>query len=340
VTSLESQLQALVALGVPGVVAVTARGEGAAGVADLEAAEPMTMEHRFRIGSVTKTFVAVVVLQLVDEGKLSLDDEAAPLVEGVTLRQLLNHTSGLPEFYDDLIEVFEPYREDPGYRWPAGERELLAQVLAKPRLFAPGESWSYSNSNYLVLGVLVEAVTDSPLADELRRRIFEPAGLTATEYVPGTNVPGLARGYLPPENPFLPGAGRPLDATDLALPFAGAAGGIVSTARDVARGLAAILGGDLLAPHLRAELLDAVASDWDESDRYGLGIEEVSAVMGGERSPCGPAWGHFGFGFGYTTIALASADGARQVVICMNGLVLAEEAWELLGGFVWRSYCV
>jgi len=100
-----------------------------------------------------------------------------------------------------------------------------------------------------------------------------------------------------------------------------------------------MLGGDLLAPHLRAELLDAVVSDWEESDRYGLGIEEVSSVMGLERSPCGPAWGHFGFGFGYTTIALASEDGSRRVVICMNSLVASEEAWELLGRLVWSSYC-
>ena len=337
--SLVEQLEALVATGVPGVVAVTPSDEAAAGVADLGTGESMTPRHRFRIGSVTKTLVATVVLQLVDEGELGLDEEAAPLVERITIRQLLNHTSGLPEFYDNFFELFEPYRQDPTYQWPVGEHDLLEQVLAKPRLFPPGEGWSYSNSNYLLLGLLLEEATQSPLRDELRHRIFEPVDLTATDYVPAASAAGLARGYLPPENPFLPREGGSVDVTDLALPLAGAAGGVVSTARDVARTLGAVLGGELLAPHLRAELLDAVGSDWDESDRYGLGIEEVSSVMGGERSPCGAAWGHLGLGLGYTTIALASEDGRRQVVICMNGFFPSDEAWELLGRLVWSSYC-
>ena len=335
-TSLETQLQALVELGLPGVVAVTSEGEAAAGVADLGTGEPMTPEHRFRVGSVTKTFVAAVVLQLVEAGAFSLDDEAAPLVEGITIRQLLNHTSGLADFYDDPSELFEPYREDPGYRWPAGERELLAQALAKPRAFPPGEGWSYSNSNYVALGLLVEHATESPLRDELRRRIFEPAGLAATDYGPDASLERLARGYLPPDNPFVPGTdGRPVDVTDLALPL----GRVVSTAQDVASALAAILGGELLASRSRAELLTAVNSDWDESDRYGLGVEEMSSVMGGSRSPCGSAWGHLGFDVGYTTIALATANGDRPVVICANGMVLSEDAWELLGRLVWSSYC-
>src|SRR5436190_83256 len=196
---LEAQLDEIVAAGVTGAAAV-ARGpdrhlEGAAGVADLRTRERLTIDHRFRIASVTKTFVAAVVLQLADEGAFGLDDEAAPFVEGITVRQLLNHTSGLPEFYDDLVELFEPYRQDRGYRSSAGERELLEQVLAKPRLFAPGESWSYSNSASLVLELFLEEVTGVPLADELRRRIFQPVGLAATDYAPSANALDVARGY-------------------------------------------------------------------------------------------------------------------------------------------------
>ena len=98
--------------GLPGVVALASspedHWEGAAGLADLDTGERMTPSHRFRVASVMKPFVATVVLQLVDEGVLELDGEAAPVAGGVTVRQLLNHTSGLPNYRDDIVELFEP----------------------------------------------------------------------------------------------------------------------------------------------------------------------------------------------------------------------------------------
>lgn len=337
------RLQAVVAAGLPGAVAVGPDFAEAAGVANIETGEPLTSEHRFRIGSVTKIFVGALVLQLVAEGAFELDDDAAPLVQGVTIRQLLNHTSGLPDFRDDMAAIFEPYREDPSYRWPLGPRDLLALVLERPRLFPAGKGWAYHGSNYLALGLLVEEATGSRLPDELRRRIFEPLGLAATDLVdePLTDS-RCARGYLPGDNPVLPG-GAPVDVTELDLPFNWAGGGIVSTAGDVAAMLAALLGGDVLPAELRIEMLRAVESDWAETDRYGLGIGEISAVMGRERSPCGPAWGHIGFSAGYTAIAVASEDGARQVVVMANGQVASEEAWDAswdaIGRLVWDAYC-
>ena len=102
----------------------------------------------------------------------------------------------------------------------------------------------------------------------------------------------------------------------------------------MARFLQALLGGELLTSELRAELLTTVASDWEESDGYGLGIEEVSSLMGQSPSPCGRAWGHLGFAMGHTTIALSSESGDRQVVVCVNSLVMDDETWKVLGRLV------
>jgi len=337
---MQSHLDAVVRAGVPGVAVVATGAEaswdGAAGVADAESGTPITTEHRFRIGSVTKTFVAAVVLQLVGEGALALDEDVGPIAEGVTLRQLLNHTSGLPEYYDDFDSLIAPYRADRGYKPNLTPRAALELVHASPRLFRPGADWEYSGGNYLALGLIVEEATGATLGEELRRRIIEPLGLDGTDL---RDRAGVARGYLLPGNPVFPDAGDGLDdVTDVEL-FGWGSGEMISTARDVARFLRALLGGELLTPELRAELLTTVPSDWEESDGYGLGIEEVSSLMGQAPSPCGAAWGHLGFAMGHTTIALSSESGDRQVVVCMNTLVMSDEVWATLGRLVWACYC-
>ena len=342
--ALDDHLAEVMGTGIPGVV-VLAVGPGsswerATGVADAETGAPLTTDHRFRIGSVTKLFVATVVLQLVGEGALALDDEVGPIAEGVTLRQLLNHTSGVPDHYADLDSLFEPYRNDRAYRANLTPHAALELVQARPRLFSPGTGWSYSNGNYIVLGLIVEETTGATLREELRRRIVEPLGLEATDLPANAPSPsGLAHGYLAPDNPFLPGPDPgPVDVTDIQ-PFGWGGGEMVSTARDVARFLKALLGGELLTPSLRSEMLTTVASDWEESDGYGLGIEEISSLMGMADSPCGSASGHLGFSFGYTTIALASKTGDRQLVILANILVMSDETWAALGELTWACYC-
>jgi D-alanyl-D-alanine carboxypeptidase len=300
VESIGDQLAAVAATGVPGTVAVAVgpngRVEAAAGLADLRTGEALTVDHRFRIGSVTKVFVAALVLQLVAEGLLDLDGDAAPFAEGISIRQLLNHTSGLPDFVDDPVSFFEPYRRDPGRRWELGPRDELRLVLEKPRLFSPGEGWSYHGSNYIVLGLLVEEATGMTLREALRQRVFAPLGLERTDLVARPLREDCARG-------------------EIDLPFGRAGGGIVSTAREVAKMLRALLGGHFLPDRLRAEMLQAVDSDWEETDRYGLGIGEITALMARRRSPCGAAWGHLNFSLGWAAFAPSSEDGARQVVI-------------------------
>ena len=346
-TETKHLLEAIVKTGVSGAVVVAdgagGRVEAAAGLADVSTGEPLTPAYRFRIGSVTKIFVAPLVLRLVEDGQLELDGDAAPFAEGITIRQLLNHTSGLDDFMGDPIAFFEPYREDPGHRWELDARDELALVLEEPRLFEPGNGWAYHGSNYLVLRLLVEQATGSGLREALRERICEPLGLDRTDLVEGPLRGDCARGYLPPDNPILPGGPGLVDVTEIDVPFHGAGGGIVSTAGDVATLLRALLGGELLSEELRVEMLDAVVSDWAETDRYGLGIGEITALMGRKRSPCGAAWGHLGFSLGYVAIALSSENGERQVVICANGQPATETAeesfFDAAGELAWHLYC-
>jgi D-alanyl-D-alanine carboxypeptidase len=345
--SVAEQLEAVVATGVPGAVAVASgpdfRVEAAAGLADVKTSEVLTAEHRFRIGSVTKIFVAALVLRLAAEGQLDLDGDASPFVEGVTIRQLLNHTSGLDDFPGDILEFFEPYRSDPARRWELDARDELRLVLERPRLFAPGEGWAYHGSNYLVLRLLVEEATGTSLRTALRERVFAPLGLKRTALVEGPLRDDCARGYLPANNPILPGGSGPVDVTELDLPFYRAGGGIVSTAGETAGILRALLGGGFLPGNLRSEMLDAVEADWDETDSYGLGIGEITALMGRRRSPCGPAWGHLGFSLGYVAIALSSEGGERQVVLVGNGNLVEpaeiEAFWDAAGRLAWDLYC-
>jgi D-alanyl-D-alanine carboxypeptidase len=330
-TELDRYVEAVIDAGVPGVVALSAgedvRWEHSAGVADTETGAALTTAHRFPIASVTKTFVAAVVLQLVAEGTLELDRPAPEL--DATVRQLLNHTSGLPDAYS-IQELIEHHPD----RTP---RTIAAVALGKPRLFAPGEGWSYSGSNYVALGLLIEEVTGSSVRGVLTERILEPLRLTASD-LPDALPGDLARGYLPPENPLVPGTGPDLvDVTDVSPPsYAG--GGMVSTATDVARFLRALLGGELIPPELRQELLRTVVSDWDESDGYGLGIEEITSI-GAESSPCGQAWGHLGFTLGHTTIALSSVSGDRQGVVLFTTHPLTQETWDTMARLAWACYC-
>ena len=291
----------------------------------------------------TKIFVAALVLRLAEEGLLDLDGDAAPFAEGITIRRLLNHTSGLDDFVDDPAAFFAPWRRDPTHRWELDARDELRLVMEKPRLFAPGEGWAYHGSNYLVLRLLVEEATGTSLRDALRERVLAPLGLERTDLVEEPLRDDCAHGYLPADNPVLPGATDPVDVTELDLPFYRAGGGIVAPAGDVATILHALLGGGFLPDRLRAEMVDAVESDWDETDRYGLGIGEINALMRRRRSPCGPAWGHLGFSLGYVAVALSSADGERQVVICANGNLVEpaeiEAFWDAAGRLAWDLYC-
>ena len=313
---LQRLVKGLVASGAPGAVAVvrtqTGTTRAAAGFARLRPPVRMQASDRFRVASITKTFVATVVLRLAARGQLRLDDLVdrwlpglIPSGERTTLRQLLGHTSGLFDYVDDAAWVRKRIA-NPGREW--SPRELVAIAVSHPTLFRPGTKWSYSNTNYVVLGLVVEAVTGGTLRGELQKRIFGPLRLRATSYPSGTMMPGrFAHGYIGSgSNVPLPPGTRLLDVSSRLSPSAWGAGQIVSNADDLTRFFAALLGGRLLP----ARQLAAMRSDVMDSE-YGLGL-------GIAYTRCGTAYGHEGEMPGYRTIAWTTADGGRAASVLVN----------------------
>lgn len=335
---LAAGLARVVETGVPGAVGLAGH-EGsvqvaAAGVGDMAAGSPLTPQHRFGIGSIAKTFVATVVLQLVTSGRLSLDDSVEAHLpgvvdngRGVTVRQLLNHTSSIPDYFLACLSG------DRDRAWMP--RELVALSSDGPR-GEPGR-WAYSNTNYVLLGLLIEAVSGTSVERELERRIIEPLDLrsTASSLTHGGRPP-TARGYLAPSNPILPSPGSELvDVTEVGSTWGWPA--LVSNAEDVARFFEGLLGGELLPADMVDTMLDAVDADWAESARYGLGIEEVSSLMGVSDSPRGAFWGHLGLGLGQTVVAFASSDGRRRTVVMVNQGMIGDETWRAIGDVAWAA---
>ena len=318
-TELDAALNDVVATGVPGIIVRVkdphhAARNYAAGVDEVATGTPLRPTAQYRVGSITKTFVATIVLQLVGEGRLRLDEPVSKrlpdlLSDGrlITVRQLLNHTSGLPDYTEDP-ELFAGIVENRVWK-PAA---LVAMADKHPRLFAPGSAWKYSNTNYIVAGLLIKAVTGHSLANELQRRIFSPLGLDHTSF-PVTNAPLTGyhtHGYISTET--IPTAdGQPLDVTGYNPSHAWAAGAIVSNAEDLSDFYEALMGGRLLTPRLLREMRTTVAEDPTDPNttfRYGLGLERVSDT-------CGANWGHSGSIYGYRGIAYWNARTGRTVII-------------------------
>ncbi len=330
-TALDTALNEVVAAGVPGIVVRVQDGHRparayVAGVGDLGTGTALRPTAQFRVGSITKTFVATIVLQMVGEGRLNLDELVAQRLPGllangdrITVRQLLNHTSGLPDYTQDP-DLFTGIAQNRVWE----PRELVALAQKYPQERAPGSAWKYSNTNYIVAGLLVEAVAGHPLARELDRRIFTPLRLDHTSFPVG-NAPlnGYhAHGYISTE--AIPTAdGQPLDVTGYNPSHAWAAGAVVSNAADLSTFYRALMGGRLLGLPLLREMKQTVAEDPTDPTtfRYGLGLERVNDV-------CGANWGHSGAIFGYQDMAYWSERTGRTVVIAstMNPAPAAAEA--------------
>ncbi|MEV4742815.1 serine hydrolase domain-containing protein [Streptomyces sp. NPDC049555] len=323
-------MAAVVRAGVPGVVARTRTDKrvwgAAAGTAALTPSGPPRQRGRFRIGSITKTFVATVVLQLEAEHRLRLSEPVERRLPGVvrgngydgrriTVRQLLNHTSGIFDYTDDPALRRLSERDVPAHRFAVHTPSwLVATALAHRPLFAPGRGWSYSNTNYLLAGMVVERVTGHPYAEEIERRILRPLHLRATS-LPGRSsaLPRpMGRGYvrLPSE-----GGGSALhDVTALSPTAAGAAGEMISTTGDLDAFLRALLGGRLLPRRQLAEMLTTVDTHTEGAGRYGLGIGE-------RRLSCGVTlWGHDGAVPGWLSAVGITRDGRRSAVFVLDAL--------------------
>ena len=317
---LQQLLDAEHAAGMPGVFAQVRDGRHtwnlAAGVADLDTGRPVRPFFRQRVGSVTKTFVATTVLQLAGEHRVRLDAPIARYLPGllpatlgrqITVRMLLNHTSGLGEY--DVVLLSGADGLERGQFQSVTPYELVRIALSQPLTNAPGARWSYSNTNYIVLGLLIERLTRHHYATEINRRIIRPLHLRDT-YFPGTD-PYIRGPHSKAYILWTDGSMR--DFSDFNMSWAWSAGELVSTMTDLNRFYRALLTGRLLRPDLLAQMQTTVPFDARMPDMggYGLGIYWIPL-------PCGRAWGHNGGVIGYTTDSFHSPDARHQVSIALN----------------------
>ncbi|MFD6072361.1 MULTISPECIES: serine hydrolase domain-containing protein [Amycolatopsis] len=334
----DKALKTLVQDGIPGAQATVTNPSGRTwsereGVGNIETGTPFPPGSKFRAGSVTKTFVAVVVLQLVAEGKVRLDtpiDRYLPgLVRGngndgtkITVRHLLQHTSGLYDFSRGIdIDEWRHRGAEPG--------ELVAIALTQRPLFDPGDGWSYSNTNYIVAGMLIEKLTKRSVSAEIDARIVKPLNLRGT-YLPPRGDERLphphARGYTPRDTGLA-------DFTELDPSSAWTSGGLVSTGEDLNRFFAALTGGRLLHRPQQAELQRTIPVNLGiPGAEYGLGIVSVPLTCGGTF------WGHRGSVPGFTTLSGAVPHG-KQVNVVVNQDPLPGKASKDLFTAVDTGFC-
>jgi D-alanyl-D-alanine carboxypeptidase len=302
---------------VPGlVVAVRLAGEEpsviASGRADLGSGRRMATNDRFRIGSITKPMVATVILQLADEGLLSLDDELARFLPGllpdggtITIRHLLNHTSGVADYIDHQGFI-DAVLAEPSRAWTP--RELIGLANAMPRSFPPGtdDRWEYSNTNYILLGLVAEEAAGQPIPQLLRERVFEPLDMTSTLFSTVTAMPvPFAQGYVD-----LIGLSDYAVGTLVSPTTAGAAGAVVSTAEDVLRFVEALAAGELVSEASHAARLTTVPASRMYLSASAFELEYGLGVLAGE------GWvGHDGAIPGYEAQAYANPAVGSMVVL-------------------------
>jgi CubicO group peptidase (beta-lactamase class C family) len=330
-TALQARLERLVGrLEVPGasVAIVWDDGRtwtGAAGTANLATDSAMTPDNGFALASVSKTFTAAVVLQLVEEGRLGLDQPVAPLVPAfrldkrITVRMLLDHTSGLPDYFLNP-KIDKALQASPDATWTPAR--AWTYVAAKRPV--PGSRWVYANSNYLLLGELVRGVTGRPLAVEVRDRLLDPLGLANTWYQAAESPRAtLTTGYRLVAQ--ADGSLRPVQVAPVegVMPFrsvvtaAGGAGSIASTALDTARWMRAFAGGRVLGPQMTQAMLGdtAVTSGLHARIPYGLGIQ-VTELAG--RT----AIGHSGRFLGFRSVVRYLPDDGITIAVLTNQSVV------------------
>jgi D-alanyl-D-alanine carboxypeptidase len=336
----QAALDRLVDGGAPGAIMVVRSGDKtmrlASGVADRATRRKMRPRMHVRIASVTKPYTAAVVLQLAGEKKLRLGDSVERWLPGLvpngkrmSIRGLLQHTTGLGDFEFDP-RVLKPYLDgDLDFAWPP--RRLAEIGAEQPVFFPPGKGFQYSNTNYILLGLIVEKVTGHSLGHEFRQRIFKPLGLGETSFPRSSAMPRpFAHGYR------VLGQPPAVDLTRL-FPYPWAAGGIVSTDEDVAKFLRALMSGRQLKPRLQKAMHDAILEDDGvdfKGQAYGLGVIKFP-------TRCGVAWGHNGDMPGYVSYAFSSRNGRRQMVLTVNedALSLPRPAAKALRAAVVKGYC-
>ncbi|RBQ14132.1 serine hydrolase [Spongiactinospora rosea] len=336
-------------LGVVGIVAhvqdESGTWFGAAGVADRETGRRREPVDRFLIGSGGKAYTSAAVLQLAAEGRLSLDDTVEKWLPGVvsgngndgskiTVRHLIGHTSGLwvTGFDADMVRALHTragFAEHRHYVWTV--EKLLELQMSQPPIFAPGESFAYTNGGYHLAGAIIEKATGNAYEEEVERTVIRPLGLTGT-YARPLAEPGIrgphARAYsrmfirddVDPSilntanyESYLQGPETdPVDVTD-ATSFGWAAGNVVSTTGDMLRFTSAMISGTLLPPAQHREMWTTVPTrDWIPNTRYGTGVSEWTLADGGTLHAV------VGMQTGSASFTLGAPGGTRLVSVNLN----------------------
>ncbi|MFI1285587.1 serine hydrolase domain-containing protein [Streptomyces sp. NPDC020858] len=320
--SLQQELRELVERpdGPPGVIAVLHDGDRArvyrAGVADVESGRPARATDHMRIASVAKAFSGAVALGLVDRGRLHLDATIGEVLPGqptawhqVTLRQLLNHTSGLSDYAasQGFLDIIS---EDPRHRFDS--RRLLEFVADEDLAFRPGSRYQYSNSDNIAVALMAEAATGRPYEELLRELVYEPLGLRATTLPQGYRLPApFLHGYQ-----IDPQAG-PVDVSEaVSASGAWAAGGIVSTPEDLTAFIRGYAGGALVSDRTRLQQFRFIPGALSQPP--GPGRTEAGLAIYRYTTRCGTVYGHTGNTAGYTQLAAATADGRRSLTFSIT----------------------
>ncbi|MFD4276757.1 serine hydrolase domain-containing protein [Streptomyces cyaneofuscatus] len=332
-------LESALANGAPGAMARYSGPDGvrtrAVGVRDRETGAAMDTRARFRVGSVSKTFSGVVLLQLVEERRLKLDAPVNTYLEGllpddrITVRHLLSHRSGLADYTDAMFNETVPGFEAVRNR-VFSYRELLDLSLAEPRTTEPGGAYAYSNTNFVVVGMLIEKLTGRPVADAYQRRIIKPLGLRQTAYVhPDTRIKGThVRGYLHSDE-----AGAPLvDSTEQTVSWAQSAGAVISSPADLNTFTSALMRGRLLSPATLEAMTTLTPTDGTNTRFYGLGLRRYDLSCGTR------VYGHTGTVQGYYTYAFSTRDGRRSLSALANTSNRGA-ANTALGGTLEAAFC-
>jgi len=312
--------------GAPGVNVGIVLGDGtafglAAGFADTTLGVPMEPTSRLMQGSVGKTYVSAVAMQLVHEGLLDLDAKVSsylgqkpwfnrlPNHSDVTVRHLMSHTSGITR-YEFVDRFISDLGAAPDKVWQP--EELLSYVFDTEAPFTSGDGWEYSDTNYIILGMIIELLTGNTYYDEMRRRILQPLELQNTVPTDTRRVPGLVQGYAGVENLFRVPDAVIVDGQFAINPqFEWTGGGIASTTEDLARWAKALYEGRVFDESMLPILLEGVPARLGPDTQYGLGV-----II--KPTPLGISWGHSGFFPGYLTEMAYFPDHGVAVAVQVN----------------------
>ncbi|MFJ4831922.1 serine hydrolase domain-containing protein [Streptomyces sp. NPDC088747] len=331
--SLRRQLQELTTApgGPPGVIAVLKRGSHTevhrAGVADTGTGRPIEDTDHMRIASTAKAYSGAVSLQLIDHGTLRLNDTIGKVLprlprawHRVTLRQLLNHTSGLPD-YTSAPRFLELVTENPRRHFDS--RRLLDFVADKPLAFPPGSRYTYSNSDNIAVALMAEAVTGRRYENLLAHLVYRPLDLHSTSLPQGYRMPEpYMHGYdVVPPNP-------PEDVSEvLSASGVWASGGIISTPKDMTAFVRGYAGGKLISDRTRRQQLNWVNG---ASEPAGPGKNDAGLAIFRYTTRCGVVYGHTGNFPGYTQLIAATPDGKRSLTVSLTTQVNKTNKPELL----------